>query len=243
MFNMMGLVTSSNRVNVASVGGSTDPTDITGLHLWFDITDVLSGAEPSADAPIGGAGALWQDKSGNGWDASQSTGIKQPLYKTNIQNGLPAILFDGTDDFLQVISDSINQPYTVIMVGRPTDIEPQHIWLSNRPNASDMIVYEATDFYMRSFTLQDTGFNLVQDTNYKIIMTFDGASSLCRLNGADSATLSPGTNLLYNINIGSGATGSQNFAGYIFEIIVYAKVLNPTEVGQIETYLNTKWGL
>ncbi|MDX1959961.1 MAG: hypothetical protein SFU98_15425 [Leptospiraceae bacterium] len=42
----------------------------------------------------------WSDSSGNGYDATQGTGVNQPIFRTNALNGLPVIRFDGTNDFL-----------------------------------------------------------------------------------------------------------------------------------------------
>lgn len=42
----------------------------------------------------------WQDQSGNGRHATQATGAARGTLKTNIQNGLPVVRLDGSDDFL-----------------------------------------------------------------------------------------------------------------------------------------------
>ena len=50
--------------------------------------------------------SLWEDKSGNGRNATQSASSYQPLYKTNIKNGKPAVYFDGTNDYLSISGSS-----------------------------------------------------------------------------------------------------------------------------------------
>ena len=46
--------------------------------------------------PVGAA----DDASGNANHCTQATSTKRLTYKTGIQNGLPGLLGDGTDDFL-----------------------------------------------------------------------------------------------------------------------------------------------
>lgn len=44
--------------------------------------------------------ANWPDLSGHGNDAIQSVRGSRPIFRTNIMNGEPVLLFDGTDDFM-----------------------------------------------------------------------------------------------------------------------------------------------
>ena len=81
------------------------PDEVTGLQLWLDADDIStlyqdSGkttAVTSDDDPVG----AWADKSGNGYDLLQTANDERPLYKTSIQNSLPVLRFDGTDDNLE----------------------------------------------------------------------------------------------------------------------------------------------
>ena len=70
--------------------------------LWLaadDADGANSGTLANSDAL-----AAWRDKSGAARDYSQATAANQPLFKTNIQNGLPGILFDGTNDQLDSVA-------------------------------------------------------------------------------------------------------------------------------------------
>jgi len=83
-----------------------------------------------------GAVARWQDKSGNSRHATQSASGNRPLRKTNQQNGLTTLLFDGTNDALSVPSSTStfkflhNAAYTVFVVfkagsgGDPNRLSP-----------------------------------------------------------------------------------------------------------------------
>jgi len=72
-----------------------------GFLFWFDsldssivIRDALNNIDP------------WEDKSGFGNNASQLTLSKKPLYIEDFSDGLPAVDFDGTDDFLTLGNNS-----------------------------------------------------------------------------------------------------------------------------------------
>lgn len=74
-----------------------------GLQLWLDASDAntlydatTGGSLVAADGGV----ARWEDKSGNARHATQSTSGARPVRKTQIQNGLDVLRFDGTDDFL-----------------------------------------------------------------------------------------------------------------------------------------------
>jgi hypothetical protein len=72
------------------------PLSLTGLQLWLDATDSSSITLNSGNV------SEWADKSPEGNDAMQATAISQPAYETAAVNGLTAVTFDGTDDFLDV---------------------------------------------------------------------------------------------------------------------------------------------
>lgn len=76
------------------VGGvSFLPTDIADLRVWLKAGRITGLND-------GDAVATWSDLSGNGNDATQATGAKQPLYQTNIVNGEPIVRGDGVNDIL-----------------------------------------------------------------------------------------------------------------------------------------------
>lgn len=60
--------------------------------FWLDASQLVL-ADGDAVSP-------WSDVSGNGHDFTQSTTASKPTYKTAIQNGLPIVRFDGTNDAL-----------------------------------------------------------------------------------------------------------------------------------------------
>ena len=86
-----------------------DETDIgfTGIDLWYDAADGCkvfsdSGCSIAAVAGSSNVGCVL-DKSGNGFNLTQSVATYKPSYTSPAagQNSLPTISFDGVDNFLQ----------------------------------------------------------------------------------------------------------------------------------------------
>lgn len=73
-----------------------------GLQMWlrpeggYTEDDALTTPATDADDAVGG----WLDSSKNAWHMVQATAANRPLLKLNAQNGLSALEFDGTNDFL-----------------------------------------------------------------------------------------------------------------------------------------------
>lgn len=74
-----------------------DPTLIPNLSGWWTARDNASMTNSgSIVAPNGGIDTWRSLIGGHSW--TQGTVGNQPAYKTNVQNGLPAVEADGTDD-------------------------------------------------------------------------------------------------------------------------------------------------
>ena len=97
------------------------PTDVPGLITWIDGSDIANlyqddaGSTPvTADGDVVGYGT---DKSGNGNHFIQSVTANKPLYKTNIKNGLSALLFDGSNDYLSCeLTAQLSLPVNVLQM-------------------------------------------------------------------------------------------------------------------------------
>ena len=85
---MSWLITGSQKVN-------WDPSRIT-TALWLDAADASK-----ITAPVGVV-EQWNDKSGNGRNATQATAGNRPATGTASLNGRNVIRYDATDDFLSL---------------------------------------------------------------------------------------------------------------------------------------------
>ena len=77
---------------VAVISASAAPvTEGLQMHLRADHLAGLADGNPLS---------VWPDGSGQGRDAFQETRGRQPIYRAQAFNGLPAVYFDGQDDGL-----------------------------------------------------------------------------------------------------------------------------------------------
>lgn len=63
---------------------------------------------------------IWADQSANGNDARQGTAVNQPDLVSNAVNGMPALRFDGSFDYLQSTNQTLNltSGLSIFIVGR-----------------------------------------------------------------------------------------------------------------------------
>ena len=91
-----------SQVGPGGVGNSAD------IESWLDATKLgLSNNDLVSS---------WTDFSGKGNHAEQSNSSFRPTFKTNQLNGLPAIQFDGTNDYLEYLSHITNSGITTFIV-------------------------------------------------------------------------------------------------------------------------------
>lgn len=100
----------------AAGGYTCPPSDFGGLAAWWKADSLsLSDGDPIS---------TWTDSSGNGKDAT-ATLTTRPLYKTNIFGSMPAVRFDGSNDFFSFSDINLgnfltNPVFTLIHVGTQT---------------------------------------------------------------------------------------------------------------------------
>lgn len=112
---------------VGTIGGYS-PTDIANLKVWFD-------ADDSASITTSTGVSQWNDKSGNGHNASQGTGTEQPALISNALNGRSVLRFDGSNDRLvassmQLFTNS-TAPVTTFVVFQSDNVTGQKFLLNH----------------------------------------------------------------------------------------------------------------
>jgi len=90
-----------------AAGGITDPSDITGLALWFDASDSTTLSDThtlgAGSTPANGSEVKrWDDKAEilADYDFQQATTANAPIYRTAQINGLDVIEFDGATEWM-----------------------------------------------------------------------------------------------------------------------------------------------
>lgn len=251
----------------AVVGSGSLPIDATPT-AWYDSTDtstIFTGSGCTGAISDGARIGCWQDKSGNGNHAIQSTGSQQPQFQStggNTINGNSVIYFDGirtAPRYFEVASNlGLNgtNPHTIFYVFERNTSDGDY----------DSLIGNATQ-NVSTFALRKSGANnalqlLNSVTGSSIVLS---GSTVVTGNGAHvAATKRDGNNFTIYVEGASDATttnsvsfNSDNMAignsnlntddpwqdGTINELIIYPSALNDTDRLAIECYLADKWGV
>jgi prepilin-type N-terminal cleavage/methylation domain-containing protein len=109
------LLTQAKLSSAKSMTQSSPVASIKGISIWID--SISDASFQSNDLDDGTAITTWNDINPQTITKANLTPSGGPVYKTNIINGLPAVLFDGTDDFASTANFSnISSASTVFAV-------------------------------------------------------------------------------------------------------------------------------
>ncbi|MEM8485676.1 MAG: T9SS type A sorting domain-containing protein [Bacteroidota bacterium] len=219
----------------------------TNLDLWL-----------KADAGVTesvGAVSAWADQSTNSNNATQASGTLQPMYVANGLNFNPALLFDGTDDYLDTALD-INAgtapDATIFAVYRTTAAAAGPVW-GEFDGSGDRLIrnHSGTDGEVGYGPTFDTALGLFP-TDVPTIGTVqfdeDAASgSYVFGNGTQllqfTADQDPTTSNTFEIGgLGDDGVGGV-FNGEIYEVVVHSQVMTTQEMHEVESYLAIKYGI
>ncbi|MCA9230727.1 MAG: PEP-CTERM sorting domain-containing protein [Planctomycetales bacterium] len=250
------------------------PPVTTGLIASFDGANVTtSGSDVTS----------WNDQSGSGNHATQSLSGSYPtLVAAATTTGTNAILFDGTDDFLDIAPNPSDFDFTSMTwyVVRKADLNDNSRLLTGMYNDIDSLVFG--DQYSGQAWASLAGSSnrhraLVRDVSNTFFAAdasstntdaffvtggmWDGNSSTDNvtaiLHESSSSRVVGTTSILDNpelsghlrTRIGAGATyndigaieaPNSPFSGMIAEILIYDRLLSPSEQTSVENYLLSK---
>lgn len=239
------------------------PQLISGLALWLRADD---GPKTSSVAAVdGGSVDEWLSKEGSSYSFTQSTPGKKPTYDADGVGGQASVNFDG-GDILTVASKVLNSNtgtmFAVFYLNTsPTDY--QTIYSQGTGTAGEYTTilarYTAATPVMAidqnpPFATKGGSTSLVHSTAYAIMMRTNGTAHEFEVNGAAETEQN-----LYGTPAGEwfsdAATSRSSIGGLsynvdtfflkgrIAEIIAYSRNIDDTERGQIETYLNGRYGI
>lgn len=196
------------------------------------------------------------DQSGNSNTASQATSGKRALYKTNIINGLPAYLFDGTDDFYDLpnVMTTWTTGEIFIVLKRAADPPGTQatsgLWkmdtavqASNVPFTSG-VIFDAWGSDSRKTTVDPTP-SLASPALYNV--TSGPSNWTSRLNGAilfGTATNTVGFNTAPQLGRSFDGLSTEAFMnGHISECLIYKKTLTASQRDSVEEALGLLYGI
>lgn len=221
----------------------------------------------SDDDPV----RTWADQSGNGRDVASVNDARRGLLKLNVQNSLPSIRLDGTDDYyvaggaasvwnflhdgtggtvVAVVNQTADADCVLAATGAWTGTDRG--FLMYRAASSDRPeLYIANGSAMILNGLSASGSPWIHNTPMALAATYEDAATAGALwkNGtvlssaADTGTPSV-SDAAAVLTIGSRAgTASTYFTGDLFEILVFDYVLSAPQMAQVFSYLNGRWAL
>jgi len=241
-------------INPYVFGVPWTPSQIT-TALWLDAADA------STVTTVSGAVSQWNDKSGNGRNATQSTAARRPLYGTILQNGLNTLEFQSANTLWMLLPDTTN----------PAGSNATFVACkANNATPSNFIIGRA--YYWGSWYLVSTstgtaaryavGRNGIDDAQANVTSLSNNTDKIfsaiynktnvsLSINGGTSASTAYTQDLVYNSSdltaIGAakdtGSNVASPFNGPMYEIIVLHSAPSTDTRQRIEGYLAHKWGL
>jgi hypothetical protein len=223
--------------------------------LWLDAADA------STVTTVSGAVSQWNDKSGNGRNATQATAASRPTYTSAGLNGRNILTLDGND--ILVGSAKIANPGFGMFVVCSFASNTSRMGVFDIGNASGFnhCTIEQNTF---SSPTQSYGFYVTSTTSYSSAATSSGhkiisatsnaisgsnvaAGTTYTVNGTNS-TLTSATGSNYG-TIGAGYTigafqgNILNLTGTVAEAIAFSAFVDTLTRQKLEGYLAHKWGL
>jgi hypothetical protein len=219
------------------------PANIT-TALWLDAADASTITQSSNLV------SQWNDKSGNGRNATQASSTLRPLYSASRINGKPAIYSDGIDDLMVFGSAVCPNNFTIIAVGQVNSTDNIKSFVFNqfttgvagRTQASFVRGDSSAFFQLGAFISVSSAFTL-------------NANQLCewsRVAGTGTITVNAtNTNtgaLTDTIDSGNSSIFGRSFGAVysqvtIGELVIVANGASIDNRQKLEGYLAHKWGL
>jgi hypothetical protein len=229
--SMSAVQITTNRRSISS------PLEIGTCALWFDASD--SGTISLSGSSV----TQWNDKSGNGRNFSNTTGLNQPTYSaTGFNSSYPTLTFSSSY-LTRTISGTASSLYTAFFVIEGTTTSAQYLFdaLTGRfaiaqNEAVGTGVYNGGTWYsvgparaglqIYSFVCTAGGGLFRNGSRFGTIATFPGLA----INGANA--------------IGARYSLDSNFLdGKMSEFILFNVALSDGNRQLVESYLATKWGM
>lgn len=221
------------------------PQRLSNLQLWLDSSDLSTITKD-----ISNKVSQWNDKSGNGDNATQNTESFQFTYIANVLNNKAILRGDSNymnfsnienmhiEGSVFVIFNS-DQSTSALSFGQVLSVNGGD---SGVTNARQPLLFTVKNVPSRLVTshgvVDQISNNAIEGSFHLLTTTYDGLTAVSYLNGmqfaSDAATLTVST---------SASVIGTSFKGDIAEILVYNRALTIVEISLVEQYLSNKWGL
>lgn len=235
--------------------GVFSPLDIPNLLAWYDATDASTITE------TGGLVDAWSDKSGNGNTLTQAVAGNRPGTGTQTINGLNAIEFPGTDEFLEISPFAPTPNLTMAFVFNVVSVSNNAdsiISFNDNLAGNDDFQIDANNNSQFFGDFNSSGLGTIPPVQSPTNLETIDTGLIYRLSTADSSVrlfnanveiasdvgnynglLSANQDFKMGINRGSNQFLKVN----IGEVIFYNRDITASERTQLFDYFNSKWGV
>ena len=227
------------------------PSDITGLGVWFDASQLALADGAAVDpwpnlANVSVPGTMLGD----------TPAQARPKVHANAKNGLPVVRFSASEARMRVQSTGIDKDWTLVYVARMVGPTPGRVVNSIYPTGGNLLVGWWTT---QQDVMYDAGFTV---PNMQTTVEMPGPWKMYSADGmsADPPNAIPATSRLFSDGTLLGSTGTAAgwgncfaISGYdpfssaetcdceIAEVVQYSRKLSDAERAQVEDYLRKKW--
>lgn len=246
---------SGTPTNFGDFEFSAKATDVTGHSCTADFTlNVDLGADiwlkadddDSIQGLTNGQNVdTWFDISGNArhFTLAPLSSDVPPVYQTNILDGKPGVHFGAlaglatTDPYARNSGDS----YTLFMVLRSTSntVVGRRALQSGR-NVQNFLLGPYTGFWRVFNGAFITGPAIDLNPHYSHLIVNGGTNNLTFVFDGTTIGSNVGTQFMAEPGLGNLYTG-EDFLGYVFEFIIFGRVLSAQEITYVTNYLKAEW--
>jgi hypothetical protein len=234
-------------VNPYIHGGGFSPSDVSGLILWLDATDLTTLWQESTRstqvASDGDPVGAWDDKSGNGNHWTQATAGDRPVYKEDFNTSYAGILKAADNDMLDGSMSESSGEWTMFFV---LDQVATGGYIIDFQTGRLLVGYLGAVLGYYDGSGWRTGTEVTTSpcvTTVKLDST-DSTSATIHVNQVSSQTTA------YTERALGGGQGLFNtygggipIDGYIASVLIYTGVLSAGDISSVEDYLADRYGI
>lgn len=220
------------------------------LHLDASVASSLFDATSGGSAvAVGGSVARWEDQSGNGRHATQSTSNNRPVYRK--YDDIGGLYFDGSNDNLTGSFTTLSAQTLCVAARINFNSTSNPRFFTQRNTGSQdfnqtgnyiPLIRESTNYTLGVFA---GGGQRVQTaikaTDISFMSIHTGSSLFIRFNGTESSTYSHTMNGTFAEYSLCANFGQEWFQALVFEVIVYDSAISSSDRTSIEDYFKDKY--
>lgn len=225
------------------------PADLTGLVAWYDPNDLATVWQDAAGTTPGAVGqpvGRIDDKSGNGYNATQSTADARPTL-VDSGSGFLEMDGDGVDDGLAMLTGATADRTVAIVMH--SDVSAVGVGIGADSNNMVRYISSGTGVYwnirssdpQQNYTLTRA---LALDTRAICIGRGDASELNFEINGSAATPLTPNSAPVSSTwSSLMNRAGTQHLNGAIAEVVIYDNSISDDDLILLRDYLATNNGI